>query len=670
MKKSKYINKYDYMSYYTKPKGMWFFSNTEIQSALETEIHKIKEIKHSNLDVEDLEDDEEETSDSDGEIDFYEYYKERLESNKSIDENNPQIIMGKIIDVESRKHIVNTYKDIKNIFDLEEIYKITSNEKLANATKEYLQKYDNVILFQSVFIYKNLITKPDAIVKKDGVITIIETKGTTSAKFIHYLDLYFQMQVIENQDYLKNENYLFDYLLCLIEYSILNKNEISFELCPNINLKKTVAVPKEHKSYVFDGIDLIRHKNAIKKGNAFLSEYLEPLNTKDLMYDKWDSLEQNIECSIGISKKAQQKAKDKLLLINYHFDDAIKALEEHKKTLNDSSIPYFIPSSLDKSPYKNCDFFPIERKLFAMQGYNIFDYSGLIANQNEMYLDNAKINDNIDNFLKKPKKNPQVFVQMFGSSKKVMIDKNATKLLFDEIKPKKVYFDFETINTPIRVIDNSLPFMQIVTQCSIIKYDSEIEKLENVICDNLIIDPININIEWFKKVVDGIYYHSENNDVSYIVYNKSFEQTRLLEIANMIKEKEYTKKIEIIVKNLFDLADFFKLRSENPTHKIFFNELGGFYSIKKVLPLIDKYAQDIYAVTKCLNYNDLEIKNGQICQTETVKRFFKIIDDKQWKNVEKQMQIYCENDVRAMIAVEYLVKGLLEKTINIYNKEN
>ena len=95
----------------------------------------------------------------------------------------------------------------------------------------------------------------------------------------------------------------------------------------------------------------------------------------------------------------------------------------------------------------------------------------------------------------------------------------------------------------------------------------------------------------------------------------------------MINQKEYYAKVDSIIKNIFDLADMFKVKSTDPNYLIFFKELGGFYSIKKVLPLIDKYNKDIYTKTKCLNYSDLEISNGQICQTETVKRFFKIIDD-------------------------------------------
>lgn len=661
MKISKYINKYDYMSFHTKPKGLWFFSNTEISSALETEIKKISLNKY--------EEDEEESEESDGEFDFYEYYKERLDANKDLDNDNPNIIQGKIIDFESRDFIKKSFSNIKNIVDLEEKYGRLSNEKAAEITKQYLENNDSIIIFQSVFIYKDLITKPDAIIKENGILKIIETKGTTSSKFIHYLDLFFQKEVIENQEYLKNEDMLYEYFLCLIKYCYLNKNEISFELTEYINLKKTVATPpNDHKVYIpLKDKEIIEFKNGFKKGYVLLDENQYPLKIKDLMYDKFDDLETNLEIAKGISKKALVNSFENLKKINNNFEENLKEMRKHKSNMDINSLPYFKPSSLDKSPYKNCDFFPMERKLFAYQGFNIFDYSGNIAYQNDVYLDNAIKNDNKENFLKKPKANPNIFIELFNVNKTYLINENLTNKILNTLNSKKVYFDFETINTPIRVVDNTLPFMQIVTQCSIIKFDKENQELDDAICNNLIIDPLKINIEWFKEIVDEIYWDKNNdeitnpiNDVSYIVYNKSFEVSRLKEMAKMINQKEYYAKVDSIIKNIFDLADMFKVKSTDPNYLIFFKELGGFYSIKKVLPLIDKYNKDIYTKTKCLNYSDLEISNGQICQTETVKRFFKIIDDEKWKHVEKQMQIYCENDVRAMIAVEFFIYDLIK----------
>lgn len=660
MKQSKYINKYDYINYYTKPKGMWFFSNAEIQSALEVEIKKEKN-KQSKYNEWDLEDDFEEIDNDDTEIDYFEYYKECLENNRNLDEDNPLILQGKIIDEKSREYIKNKFININKIVDLEKDYQRLSNEEYAKKTMSLIEENEQIILFQSVFINNNLITKPDAIIKDKDFIFVIETKGTTTAKFVHYLDMFFQMNVIENQEYFKKENMLFNYELCLIEYNILNKYDISFETTENINLKKTVSIPTSHKNYEsLNNKELIQLKNSIKKGNSSLNEYVESLKIKDLMYNNISSLEFNIESSKGVSKTSYLKSKNILNNINSSFYDVINELVHHKSKMDSNSIPKFEPSKNDKSDIKNCDFFTLERKLFSLQGYKIFDYSGNIANQNGESLDKVTKDTPIVDFLKKPKKNPNIFIELFSANDVYKINPNYSLSLIEMISSKKVYFDFETINTPIRVIDNSLPFMQVVTQCSIIKYDDNKDELENLKCDNLIIDPQKINIEWFKKVVDGIFWETNNNEsVSYIVYNKSFEKTRLLEIDKIINQKEYTIKINSIVNGLFDLADFFKIRSEDPTYCVFFKELGGFYSIKKVLPLIDKYNKEIYQKTKCLNYETLEIKNGQICQTETVKRFFNLINDNNWNHVEKQMQIYCENDVRAMIAVECFIKELM-----------
>lgn len=669
MKKSEYINKYDFINYYTKPKGLWFFSNIEIQSFLESQIYAYKKNKNFSIEmIDDLEDD------NDFEIDLYEKYKESLLENSNLDEDNLLLIQGNIIDEKSRNFIMQFFSDVNNVYDLEKKYKTRNNEKLAKLTKKYLLENDNVILFQSVFIYKNMVTKPDAVIKKDGELYVIETKGTTSSKFVHYLDLFFQMQVIEKQTYLKELDLIYNYALCLIKYCYILKNEINFEICWNINLKKNVSVPTEHKLYEsLNEFELIDLKNNIKKGNAFLSEYSTSLNIKKLMYDNFDELDSNIECNKGVTRKAFNEAKSNLVYVNARFDDVINELCEHKQKMDDNSTPYFVPSYNDKSPYKNCDFFPMERKLYSLMGYKLFNYSGTISNQKAENLESTSKTDDIKDFLKQPKKNPNVFIDLFSRYKDYSINIDACENLLLNLKNKKVYFDFETLNPPIGVIDNSLPFMQIVTQCSIIKYNESTDKMEDLTCNNMIIDPQKIELSWFKDVIDNIYWginykqflenkydNDSLNGVSYIVYNKSFEKSRLKEMAKMINQKEYFFKVNNICNNLFDLADFFKVKSEHPTHIVFFNELGGFFSIKKVLPLIDKYYKDIYATTKCLDYETLEIKNGQICQNETIKRFFNIINDSEWKKVEKQMQIYCENDVRAMIAVEYFVKHYFE----------
>ena len=592
-----------------------------------------------------------------------------VESDKEI-----YLTIGNIIDKKSREFIKNKYKEIKNIFDLENNQKkFLTNEQQALKTKELILQYDNLIIFQPVFIYKNLITKSDTLVKNKNKIYIIETKGTTSAKFVHYLDLLFQKQVIENQDYLKALNPKFFYELCLIEYNYLNKNDVTLQTTPFINLSKTVSITTQLKKLNIQKTELATIKNNIKKGIPYNNE-ITPLKIKDLIYQNYDDLSINCGAQNFQTRQKYEKCYEAVSNINNEFFEVMKKLQAFKDKLNDKSFVKFQPSEKDKSIIKNCDYFQKEKKIYALMGYKLFNFSGNVASQSAEDIKKTSKKAKIEDFLKKPKANPDFYLNLFKKKKKIVVNKSLCNEFLQKLKSTKVYFDFETINSPIRVIDNSLPFMQIVTQCSIITWNQK-QKVEDLKCNNLIRDPKKIDIQWFKKVIDSLYAGNtpvkqnevytldKENEVSYIVYNKSFECTRLKEMADFINEDLYWFKINQINNNIFDLADFFKINANpkrNP-YLIFFKELFGFYSIKKVLPLINKYDSQIYALTKCLDYNGLEIGNGLVCQNKTTERFLNLVNDSEWKKLAKQMQIYCENDVRSMIAIELFVRNIISK---------
>ncbi|RJS88752.1 DUF2779 domain-containing protein, partial [Ureaplasma urealyticum] len=129
--------------------------------------------------------------------------------------------------------------------------------------------------------------------------------------------------------------------------------------------------------------------------------------------------------------------------------------------------------------------------------------------------------------------------------------------------------------------------------------------------------------------------------------------------AEFINEEIYELKVSEIIKNMYDLADFFIVSMGKQL--IVIPELKGFYSIKKVLPIIEKEFPQIYHDVNCLNYKELSVGNGLVCQTKTTKRFFNTITDLEWEQFVHDARIYCENDVRAMIAVEYFIKKLIDE---------
>lgn len=686
MKKSKYISKYDYIAYYTKPKSFWFFTNTEVDVYLKKLKEEYEKKNGINNPYYDEDSNEEYNEGEDNDFDTLNYYQEiKDEKIENVDEQDPRIIEGLIIDQKTKEYVKSIYK---NLYDLtvvdfdDDKYKFETMEKLAEITKGFVQNHKNLIMFQPVFIKDNTITKPDAFVKQDYDITIIETKGTSSCKRAHILDLYYQKQVIESQQYLIDGNYSFKYQLCLVKYEMLNKYDISFVVTDFINTQKTYS----DNSIVQKSINKSYLKALAKVGHDVTSDFYDgssveektsvPIRITKLLSEDYSDVEERIDVNVGAKKIATQEFLTNIIKVFDEYNTVIKELWNHKLSLNENSIPSLIkPNSNDKSYWKNYDRFNDEKYIYGLMGYNRMKYSGNVADQTTSVLDNCTTNEDPRTFLKENKKG-EGYKELFTNQLDYDVNKVNTEKLLALLKDKKVYFDFETINTAIRAIDKSYPFNQIVTQCSIIKDDGN--GIDNKGCINLIIDPKKIDLEWYKIVVDNIIAVNKviidkeskdkvidpiNNEYSYVVYNKSFEVTRLKEIKQALNDNIYSQKIDIIINNIYDIADFFTLKPSR--YNIYIEELKGYYSIKKVLPLIEKYAPDIFNQTSCLDYKGLKIPNGQICQGQTTIRFFDKMSDSDWEDFADNMKIYCENDVRAMVAVEYFVKGLYNGSIVI-----
>lgn len=663
MKKSNYITKYDYINYYTKQPKMWFFTNAEIKASYDEQLEEFT----SNKKIIDLWDEEDDFEDD--EIDSYERYRELLEENRKIDKDNPLLISGNIIDKESKSFIIqstkNKYPDGSFIvldFD-DEGFNLEKNHEKTIST---IKNNDFVIMFQPVFINSsnNTLTKCDAIVKYYNEIFLIETKATSTAKYVHLLDLLFQKKVIENE--LNINKYHITYELCLIRYEKLPKNYVSFIVSDTINLLKSIAIPKGVEDmYTKQQIKIgAEHTRVTPKGKIVNGENLFINDVLDFSEDF---------LSHPKTKVSKGKKKNEIESLLSNFNDVINELWEHKKNLeqldkekienNEILKPQdFLPHSNDKSIYKNTDLWLDLRYLYFQKGFDFFKYSGNVLNQStdnlekitQLFSNGDSIN--LEEYIRFSEDTKKDLKELFFStnSKDFFIVENKYKQYMNMLKKNLVYFDFETINPPIRVIDDSLPFAQIVTQCSILK---EQNNIVNEHCVNLMCDPLKITKDFFKQIVDELY---EGEEYSYVVYNKTFEENRLKEFINYINEEEYTKKINIINNNLFDLADFFRVSKENKI--IFIKELGGFYSIKKILPLVEKYHKDIFQQTKCVDYHELNIYNGLVCQTKSLKRFFNLISDEEWNQIELDSKKYCENDVRAMVAVLQFIFKLYESS--------
>jgi hypothetical protein len=185
----------------------------------------------NNIDINDYDDADKH------EYDSLEALRLKILNGEKIDDRDPKVYEGKLIDKTSREYIKMKYIRL-NVYDFDELYKDIHNLKyLANETKKYLEK-DNFILFQPVFIFKDkAITRPDVFIKEKGKYTLIEVKATSKPKSKHLVDMIYQHNIISHV-LSERDDFIDDYLLCVIKYAKGEKGKVNFDLTEHIPLVK------------------------------------------------------------------------------------------------------------------------------------------------------------------------------------------------------------------------------------------------------------------------------------------------------------------------------------------------------------------------------------------------------------------------------------------------
>jgi hypothetical protein len=280
------------------------------------------------------------------------------------------------------------------------------------------------------------------------------------------------------------------------------------------------------------------------------------------------------------------------------------------------------------NPY-TCGFFNYCRKHIPED--SIFDFSGMhLTKKYELYREGIiSINDvPLDYPLNKNNK-LQLDVHKNG---KALIDKKAIKNFLSDLSYPLYFMDFETFQPAVPLYDNSKPYQQIPFQYTVYlkkSKDSEAEHFEFLAEPG--IDPRKKFIESLLKAIKS------KGDV--LVYNKTFEITRLNEIARDFPE--FADEIEKLISRIKDLMTPFQ-------KKYYYSpEMKGSYSIKAVLP----------ALVPELSYDNLEINEGGLAsiayeslQTETDLMFI--------AEIKQQLLEYCKLDTLGMVRI-------LEKLENI-----
>lgn len=212
----------------------------------------------------------------------------------------------------------------------------------------------------------------------------------------------------------------------------------------------------------------------------------------------------------------------------------------------------------------------------------------------------------------------------------------------NQIKYPIYHLDFETFPCPLPRYKGERCYSQSVFQFSL-----HIEK-EKGKCDKeknhyeyLAPDHKDHREEIVKKLCELI------KDGTVLVYNDSFEKTRIKELSNIFPE--YSFKLLKINSQIFDLMNIIKTntklyqnlgysKEEASMFNYYHKNLNGSFSIKKVLPIFSD-----------LTYKDMEIGNG-IDALVTYANFPKM-NKKEYEHKYKKLIEYCKQDTWAMVCV-------------------
>jgi hypothetical protein len=231
-------------------------------------------------------------------------------------------------------------------------------------------------------------------------------------------------------------------------------------------------------------------------------------------------------------------------------------------------------------------------------------------------------------------------VQITGTkSNALQIDHQSIKEFMSSFSAPLYFFDFETINPTLPVLDGTNPFQQVPFQ-----YSLHITDIEGQITNHreFLARPEDFNdkgaVDPRRKLLDQLKKDIPSKG-TIIAYYASFEISRLKELAEAFpEEKEY---IDSLIARVVDLLDPFK------AGWYFAPSMKGSNSIKSVLPAIDPN----------YSYKDLEITNG----TDASGIYLSMIKNQftgDYELTRKNLLEYCKRDSEGMVVIYKHLKKL------------
>jgi hypothetical protein len=383
-----------------------------------------------------------------------------------------------------------------------------------------------------------------------------------------------------------------------------------------IQLKRTIFEAGIMIKSLYARADILRYNNGWELYEIKSSTSVKDIHIKDLAFQKYifelTGLKIKkcfvIHINTGYIKNGEINL-NKLLKIT-EIEINTNYVEENIKEMFEITKSKELPK--DKCDNLNCEFcFP------NIKDYEILDLYRIGKKFFDLYKLNIKNLIDIPNEFKLSDK--QKIQVECSKTNKPYINKKEIKNWLNQLKEPLMYLDFESFQTAIPLYDNSRPYQQICFQYSLHKDNKHYEFLHN---ENN--DP---RINFIKKLINDL-----GNEGSIIVYNKSFEISRLKELA--IDFPEYKNETDLIILRIVDLLDIFK------NFWYYDKRQKGSASIKNVLPCFSD-----------LSYNDLEIGNGFNASLEYLRMMNEELSNEEKLLIRNNLLEYCKQDTLAEVII-------------------
>jgi hypothetical protein len=202
-------------------------------------------------------------------------------------------------------------------------------------------------------------------------------------------------------------------------------------------------------------------------------------------------------------------------------------------------------------------------------------------------------------------------------------DQDALDEFKDELEYPLYFMDFETIMPAIPMYDENRPYQQIPFQYSLLLQKKKNGPLQHF--EFLCTPPDDPRPEFIQSLLENLGNHG-----TILVYNKTFENCRLNEIARDFPE--YASRIEEVQDRMIDLMVPFRKKH------LYMPEMNGSYSLKAVLP----------ALIPDLSYNDLEIQEGGTASL-TYESLYHDTDPESIREKRENLLEYCKLDTLSMV---------------------